>query len=283
MPRSTPPHQRIKHLARLAPACAVTLATTAACTSQSFRGASADPDETLFDLLTFPNQNDPQQLVDDALNEFNPDRRARGLSGIAQQPFAADPVFVTLYRGGLSDDDAAVRAAAARSLATHGEPDDAIQLADVLADDSDRLVRWHAARALQRLHHTRAVPALIDAINENTEPEAIVRAEAATALAQYPQPRVLDALIAALDDTDFAVTHAAATALNTLTGEQLGDRPENWVAFIRSTPTPFAQRQTFNYPAYQREPKWFEVINPFDDVPEEISTTPAGMPPVANR
>ncbi len=245
-------------------------------------GANATGDESLLDLIDFDRYDEPQELIDAALNEYNADDRARGIAGMAVQPFGADPVFVNLYRGGVTDPDAAVRAASARALGLHGSPGDAVLLAGLLGDE-DRLVRWNAARSLQRVHSPAVVPALLGAVDERREAEADVRVAAAEALGQYAEERVLQGLIAALDDTSFSVNHAALGSLRTLTGEGLDSRPATWLVWLEGEDSPFEGRRAYRYPAFDRDTRWFEWVNPFYEVPRETAERPVGMPAVANE
>lgn len=246
-------------------------------------GARFTGDESLFDLVQFGDTESPQELINAAMNQFNADDRARGITRIATREFGADPVFVELYRLGVADGDAAVRAAAARALGLHGSAEDAQRVGPLLTDE-DQLVRWQAAIALQRLHDPLLVEALIDRMRLANEPDVQVRAAAATALGQYEQRRVLDALVAALDDPDLAVNDAARESLRTLTGQrELGYLPREWVVWLRAAEEPFADREEFVYPAFNREVRWWEHLNPFYEVPNEMAARPAGMPAVERR
>jgi HEAT repeat protein len=153
----------------------------------------------------------------------------------------------------------------------------------VLRDDPDRLARWQAAIALQRLHDPGVVSVLIDATRPSQEPDVQTRAAAAVALGQYAEPRVLDALIATLDDPDLAVNAGARRSLRILTGHDAGYLPSDWVAWTRASDDPFADREMFIYPAFSRDPVWWERINPFIEVPNEVATRPAGMPAIGQR
>jgi hypothetical protein len=245
-------------------------------------GARFTGDESLLDLVNVGRRETPRQLIEAAMNEFKPDERARGITELATRPFGADPVFVELYRRGLNDDDASVRAAAARALGLHGGAAYAAPVAELMTDEDD-LVRWKAAIALQRLHDPAAVEPLIARLDEQAEQNVQVRTAAATALGQYAERRVLDALIDALDDPDLAVNAAAKQSLETLTGAERGYRPRSWVAWLSETEDPFAGRRTFIYPAFNRDARWWEWVNPFYEVPNEMAARPAGMPAVERR
>lgn len=236
-------------------------------------GANTSEAESIFSAFAPPS---PAEAAAMAVNEFSADDRQLGILLLANAPWGGADVYVRLYRLGLDDEDAAVRTAAVRAIGLHGLPDDAERLATML-DDPDRLVRWEAARSLQRLHNPVAVGPLLSKTSESNEDEVPVRAAAATALGQYAEQRVLDALILALDDPDLTVNAAARDSLETLTGEDFGFEPRPWVEFVRGNPEPFAGRQSYTYPAFSRDRKWFEWFNPFFEVPNEISAAPVGM------
>ena len=284
-PGSSYLHRRGTRTARragLIALAAATCVTTGCARNESLAGSRFTGDESLLDLVRIGNFESPRDLINAAVNQYNADERARGINSIAMRDFGADPVFVELYRSGAADADAAVRAASARALGLHGAARDAELLVPLL-QDQDQLVRWQAAIGLQRLHDPAAVQPLIARLNERTEPDIQVRAAAAVALGQYAQRRVLDALIAALDDPDLAVNAGALASLTTLTGQQLGYLPRPWVEWLRAAETPFALRQPFVYPAFNRDTRWWEAINPFYTVPNEVAARPAGMPSVEQR
>jgi len=235
-------------------------------------GATSDTDSIL-SLFAPPS---PAEAAAMAVNEFNADDRQTGILLLSNAPWGGADVYVRLYRLGLDDEDSAVRSAAARALGLHGEVEDAVRVAELLTDP-DRLVRWEAARTLQRLHNPRVVGRLLTRTDIRREQQAQVRAAAATALGQYAEQRVLDALILALDDPDLTVNAAARQSLRTLTGQDFGFEPRPWVTFARGTGDPFAGRVEYRFPAFHRDRKWFEYFNPFFEVPNELSAVPVGM------
>lgn len=257
----------------VAPGCA---------SNENLAGSRITGDESLLDLVRIGNFESPRDLINAAVDQYNADERARGINSIAMRDFGADPVFVELYRSGSTDADAAVRAAAARALGLHGSARDAALLVPLL-QDPDQLVRWHAAIGLQRLHDPAVVGPLIARLDRTAEPDIQVRTAAAIALGQYAQRRVLNALIAALDDPDLAVNAGALASLTTLTGQQLGYLPRPWVEWLRNADEPFALREPFVYPAFNRDTRWWEAVNPFYTVPNEVAARPAGMPSVEQR
>lgn len=236
-------------------------------------GADTTNTDSVFTLFAPPS---PTEAAAMAVNEYSPDDRQSGILLLSNAPWGGSEVYVRMYRLALDDEDAAVRTAAVRALGLHGSPEDAVRISEQLSDP-DRLVRWEAARTLQRLHNSAVVAELIRSVDGRNEEEHQVRAAAATALGQYAEQRVLDALILALDDPDLTVNAAARDSLGVLTGEDFGYEPRPWVEFARGTPDPFADRLSYTYPVYSRDRKWFEWFNPFFEVPNEISAAPVGM------
>lgn len=115
-----------------------------------------------------------------------------------------------------------------------------------------------------------------------SEEDPRVRAEAAHALGQYAEPRVLQALIAGLDDVDLSVNRSSQSALRTLTGQDFGlDRVE-WLAWVRAQDAaktdPFRGRSAYLYPVFNREKRIYEYIPFVPPPPNEVPSTPAGMP-----
>lgn len=263
---------RLRMIFAVAGSCAVGFAPGCA-DDLPLAGANTSEAESIFSVFAPPS---PTEAAAMATNEYSADDRQLGILLLANAPWGGADVYVRLYRLGLDDEDGAVRTAAVRAIGLHGSPDDAARIAELL-DDPDRLVRWEAARSLQRLHNPSVVASLMTKTSGANEDEVPVRAAAATALGQYAEQRVLDALILALDDPDLTVNAAARDSLNTLTGEDFGYEPRPWVEFVRGNPEPFAGRQTYTYPAYSRDRKWFEWFNPFLDIPNEISAAPVGM------
>ena len=243
------------------------------------QGANAGDSESILDA--FSSRTTPTNAIEAARNELDADRRRSGLARIAAEPWGGEPAYVDFYRLAIQDSDAAVRSVAARALALHGEAEDALRIAP-LFDDEDRLVRWAAARALQRLHNPEVVGLLIQRTRLDIESGVLVREASARALGQYAEPRVVQALINALDDPDLAVNASAKSSLQILTGERLGYAPEDWTRWVAQADNPFAGRLEYIFPAFERDARWFEAVNPFYEVPNETGSRPVGMPPAGS-
>jgi len=218
----------------------------------------------------------PDQAARWAIDPYSPDNRQRGILLLANAPFGGEQVYVDLYKSALNDKDSGVRLAGIRGLALHGTPDCAPLIVPFLEDD-DRLVRWEAASALQRIHWDGAVKPLIDRLNPQVELEIDVRGAAATALGQYSERRVLNALIQALRDPSLLVTYNAEQSLHTLTGQNFGDDPKAWTRWLADTQTPFAGQLAYTYPVFHRDRRWYEWLWPFYQNPNEVPAAPVGM------
>jgi hypothetical protein len=244
--------------------------------------------ESIFEA--FGPQLSPTQLAEMAMDPYDPNSRARGTIGLANAHFANQPIYLRLFEDNIDDPDPAVRSAAARGLANHGEPRHTPLLTAALSD-GDPMVRLEAARGLQRLHDPAAVTPLLVALRAPEapdprtgaapgpgEPEPEIRAEAADALGQYAEMRVLHALVAALDDADLAVNRRALDSLRTLTGQDLGVDRGAWADWLTRATDPFAGRQLYTYPVFRRRLRLYEYI-PFVPKPQnETAAPPAGIP-----
>lgn len=239
-------------------------------------------------LEAFDNQRTPPELAAMAIDPYDANNRYIGTLGLANMPFAGEPLYIRLFVDNIKDPDPAVRGAAARGLANHGQPVHAPLLVAALGD-RDRGVRLEAARGLQRLHNPAAVDALLVAVREPLlsrdgrtttpgEQDPEIRAEAAFALGQYAQNRILQALIAGVDDSDLAVNRNALASLRTLTGQDFGYSRAAWLEWLSRTKDPFAARGEYIFPVFNRKPRIYEHLPFVPPPPNEIAGPPAGMP-----
>lgn len=236
----------------------------------------------------FDTTRSPPELAAMAIDPYDANNRYIGTLGLANMPFAGEPLYIRLFVDNIQDPDPAVRGAAARGLANHGQPEHVPLLVTALSDEN-RGVRLEAARGLQRLHNPVAVDALRTAMREPVlsrdgrtaspgERDASIRAEAATALGQYPMNRVLQALIAGLDDSDLAVNRSSLASLRTLTGQDFGYSRAAWLEWLAETRDPFAERREYIYPVFRRRTRIFEYLPLVPEPPNEIAAPPAGIP-----
>lgn len=265
---------------RAAPSTLLALLASGACVLHGCRGIGRDAQQnnnqqptSLFDLVAPPT---PAVAAAWAVDPYDADKRYRGTLMLANASWGGEPVYIRLYEQALQDSVPNVRAAAIRGLALHGGPENVPMILPSLESD-DRLLRWEAARALQRLHNPVAIPGLLRLIDEKNEPEPFVRSAAAVALGQYADPRVVEGLIAALADRDLGVNMAAQESLRTLTGQDFGFNIRAWLAWRDSTNDLFAGRSRFEFPVFYRSRRGLEWINPFAVIPNEVAAVPTGM------
>lgn len=238
----------------------------------------------LFDILFTPRQL--TDIVADAQDPFDPDRRARGMLALSTTSAGSDPAYVSLYVENMRDPDASVRAAACKALGRHGSAEHLPLIIDTLTNDKDVGVRVQAATTLQRIHGPEAIEPLLACIRQpegassriKVEEFSEVRAAAALALGQYRDQKVLQGLVAALNDQRLAVNRSALTALRTLTGQDFGYDARPWADWLKNNPKPFAAATVFEYPSYSRDRTWMEYLPFVPRPPNEPSATPAGMP-----
>ena len=255
----------------LTPCLAALLSTTVGCdTMQANRGIGS-----LSEMFQGPK---PQDAVELAIDEYDPDRRYQGTALLANAPFAGEGPYIELFRDAARDEDAGVRQVGVRALGIHGEPEDVPLIIGLLEDD-EWLVRMESARALQRLHNDQAINPLIERTEIDNELQAAVRAEAVHALGQYRENRVLQELIRALDDPSLAVNHNSLHSLEVLTGQNLGYEPAAWLAWLDETGEPFKAGRIYTYPGFERDKLWYEWIPFLGPPPNEAESVPVGLQP----
>ncbi len=220
----------------------------------------------------------PEDAVALALDEFDADKRYRGTALLANQPFSGEAPYLRLFEDAAQDPDSGVRQVGVRALGIQGLPEHVPLIVERLAD-SEWLVRMEAARALQRLHNPVAIGPLIDRLKVENEPHAAVRAEAAHALGQYRESRVLQSLIAALNDPSLSVNHNTLTALEVLTGQNLGYEPASWLVWLEGTSRPFEAGRVYTYPGFDRDKIWYEWLPFMPPPPLEAESVPVGLEP----
>lgn len=227
----------------------------------------------------------PQTPLDAAremIDQYDADKRFRGTLLVSNAPWGGEDVYLAVYVDQVQNDpDMGVRAVAAWALARHGKPEHAELIVPLLDPKNDPFVRLTAARSLQRLHNPKVIDALLKSTEPDTESDPRVRAAACTALGQYAQTRVLQGLIRATDDDALSVNTAALASLKTLTGQDLPADPVEWVKWLRDNKTPFANRGTYTYPAFERDNYWYEYIPFVAAPPNEKPGEPAGYSPLA--
>ncbi|TVQ63663.1 MAG: HEAT repeat domain-containing protein [Phycisphaerales bacterium] len=240
------------------------------------RGAPRGQGESVFELFTPPS---PAIAASWATDPFDADKRLRGLLLLANAPFGGEPPYLRMYELATEDGDPGVRAVALRALAMHGTTDHAAMLIAGLTD-ANQLVRWEAARGLQRVHAESAIGPLIDRLSPDREESTQVRSAAARALGQYAQVRVVERLIGVLSDRSLAVNDSALASLRTLTGEDFGYDARAWFDWSRHPQTDlFAGRTPYIFPVFERDPTIVEMLLPWFGPPNEIAAQPIGMPP----
>jgi hypothetical protein len=223
----------------------------------------------------------PAEAAEMALDQYNADNRFKGVRLLANSDFGAQAPYLALYVDSVDDPDPGVRWAAARALGLHGSPEHVELILPLLRDD-DAQVRAEAARTLQRLHNPAAVEPLIVTLKQDTEQDPAVRAEAADALGQYADPAVLQALISSLNDPALAVNRSAVASLKTLTGQDFGVDTRAWLDWIDLNKSAlFAARQPYTYPAFSRDKRLVEYLPlPFiRPARNEAESLPVGMNP----
>lgn len=238
-------------------------------------GCSLKPgSKSILDLWT---PTSPEEAAKWAIDKYDADKRYRGTLLLANAYFASEPVYIQLFKDNIKDEDPGVRGAAVRGLANHGTPEDAVLIVARL-NDEDASVRQEAARGLQRVYNVVAIAPLMDSLDPEKERDVAVRSEAATALGMYRQPRVIEKLITTLDDENLSINRTTRNSLTTLTGQDFGYDRGNWARWNKDEKQTFVAGSIYMYPVFYRDKKWYEYLPFVPPPPNEVSSTPAGMP-----
>lgn len=233
-------------------------------------------EDSIINKFLGQQQENPAELARDP---YDADARYRGTVRLTVELLEPDERILEIFRDNLSDEDASVRAAAARGLATHGVAADGRLLAGALYDP-EALVRRSAALGLQRIHEPAATGRLLELIVPTVEPDQNVRVEAALALGQYPQSDVVLGLVASLrSDTEqsLAVHAAVVRSLEMLTGRDFGLDFIAWQGWIDENGSWFADQRAYMYPVFSRGRAWWEYLPWLPLPPNETSSTPVGL------
>jgi hypothetical protein len=147
---------------------AATAMTCGGCMDASTRKRVSD--SGIIALVAPPSPTEAARMMADP---FDADKRYKGLTWISNAPWGGADVYLRAYRDMVQNDtDVGVRAVAARALAFHGSSQDVPLILPLLRHD-DRRVRQTAARALQRLYNSVAIPDLIAHVD--TSDRSLVR------------------------------------------------------------------------------------------------------------
>lgn len=252
----------------------LSLATLALLALAGLSGCSKNPITSVVETFT---PTTPAEAVRDTFNPFDPDRRRHGLALLASSDFGGDELYVRTYRTLITDQDATVRAVAVQALGLHGTAEDALKVAPLLDDESE-VVRWEAAKSLQKLHHKDAVVPLSKSMRTENEVEADVRQACASAMGQYATVYAFEALINTLNDSDFGVVRAARDSLLTLTGQDLGSNPTAWVNWSKDNKDQlFAQKREYTWKPFETRPSLIQRMQFWKDQEKPQPRKPAGL------
>lgn len=265
---------------RLATLILIALATAAALCSGGCLDSSSRKkveDNGIFGLWAPPTPTEAARMMADP---FDADKRYKGVTWISNAPWGGADVYLRVYREMVANEkeDPGVRAVAARALGFHGVPDDAVLIAPLLKND-DKRVRVTTARALQRIYNPAVIPDLLPTVDALYEPDHDVRQATVCAMGMYADPRVVTALIVGLNDDDLSVSRTSRQSLRILTGNDLGDDPKKWQAWVAEHPSTFADQTKYLYPNFDRSKYWWEYIPLVPGPPNEPASTPIGYRP----
>jgi len=126
---------------------------------------------------------------------------------------------IALFASFIDDQEAMVGAKAVAHLATYGPQVDGILLKALTI--GNRWTRSYAARALGEFGGVRAVPGLINALQDDDDR---VRSDAAEALGKLGSSQATQPLFSALTDPNWLVRESASSALATFSDQEMIDK-----------------------------------------------------------
>lgn len=224
----------------------------------------------------------PQVAARMMVDPYDPDNRRKGTVLIANSPFGGADAYVAMYRDRVvNESNPLVKAASITALGRYGKPSDAPAIAECLADDNE-VVRWEAAKALQRLHNPAVATDLLKVMRTRNE-HRDVRIAAAIALGQYKQDRVFQGLVWALDVRELAINAASAESLTVLTGQEFGFDANAWLQWYNATDAPFHGGKEYKYPTYRRDESFLEKLAFWSNKAYEEPASPAGLTSESTR
>lgn len=219
----------------------------------------------------------PREAASKAFNPYDADLRRDSVTLLSNASFGGESPYLRTYRLLVSDGDPTVRAACVAALGKHGTVEDVPLILIYLKDDA-RIVRWEAAKALQRIHHKDAVDPLIQRlVGENKDTSADVRIASACALGQYPQRKVFDALVGALNDDDYSVAMEANKSLRTITGQAFSADGAQWIAWSKGNKNLFAGAKNFRFVEYEGPPSLWQRMKFWEDYERTSEQEPRGL------
>ncbi len=229
---------------------------------------SGTPGQRMADMIGSIMPESPLKAAQDAFNAYDPDVRCRALQKLAAASWGGEEPYLRTYRLLVDDPDPTVRGAAIAALGKHGTPEDVDRVLPYLEFDADnKIVRWEAAKALQRLHREDAVGPLSKAMTSDRD--ADVRMACANALGQYHTRPVFQSLVGALNDRDFGVVQEARQSLGVLTGKDLGNDGRVWLDWAKERDDLFANAGTYYYPQFEKPRTWVDKVQVWKE-PETV-------------
>lgn len=187
-------------------------------------GRIADPRAA--DLLLGILQNDEEDLEVRC-------SAARALRGIKDNERVLDALF-----HGLKNGETMLRGKIAEVLGAHPVQERAVgPLIEALGDE-ESYVRARAAASLGSIGDPSAVGPLIEALDDQ---DASVRSRAVDSLGNFKDPRVVEALIPLLDDEQGQVSRTARRALRQITRVSLGGESRKWESWWRQNKEVFSE------------------------------------------
>lgn len=242
-------------------------------------GCLADGQTPVDALIHTISPETPGQVARDAFNVYDADVRRKSVNTFAAAAFGGQPPYLRMYRLLIDDPDPTVRAACCMALGIHGQVEDAKLLAAQTHDEAT-IVRWEAAKALQKIHDPAVIDSLTNLLGQDKDQD--VRQAAAIALGQYPTLAVFNQLVGALDDRSYSVVDAAHHSLKLLTGYDFGVDGSLWLTFARKdSKAVFVHQEQYYWQPYEQSEKFVDKAQFWKAAPKPLPPRiPTGLTPI---
>ncbi len=194
--------------------------------------------------------DNPREIASNHLASPDPDLRAKAIAYFSVKPYGNEELYLKVYREMVDYADSSVRIEAVKALGTHGNVQDAqIYIAPRLKDEHP-VVRWQAAVALGKIHNPKVISDLMDALQNDKSGD--VKMACARSLGQYPSRLVFGVLVQAIDEQAYRISFEAVAALQTITGQDIGDDAEAWLKWSQNeTGDIFRNKKKYTYKTFK--------------------------------
>jgi hypothetical protein len=188
-------------------------------------------------LIDYYSGNTPLVAARQMFDPTDADHRRLGINYLSDRSWGREGSYLSAYAHiAESDPDYLARATAVRAL-NRSRDHKAVPLLLEALEDKDDLVRIEAAKALANIPDSKAVPALQRHLSDAGESRD-VRIACADALREYKTLGVAQVLIRQLQDREFAVAWQATRSLRFMLGKDLQYDQARWLGYLTGSDRP---------------------------------------------